>query len=778
MRSFFTFLSRNKLYTLIEFAGMAFSLGFLILLFNYAKGEYSKASSQPLSKEVYVAGMDDFIGMTYGTPDYLSPKVPEITEWCRYISNLYTDCKIGDEWRMIDVAAVDPNFFDFFDFEFEGTTKDRAWESLSSAVLSRSFASALFPDGESPVGKSLSIEVGDGVEEVMITGVIEDFTDTFLQPADMILNAGTKLCSSFFAPMDNFGVVAPFFKVAPGTDIEALNAKLDAAYKEYWDYWGEGFIGPSRIYRMDEIYFSDTASGNFYSGDKGMVQILLAVCLVLLVSAILNYINMTSAQASKRAKEMATRRLLGASKGAVVRRYIFESLVFTTVSFVAGLLLAAAFRVPVERAIPSDAPIRIGLFPDAWTALAYLAIILVVGVVSGLIPAVFVSRFKPIDIVRGEFLKKSKMVFSRVFISLQALLAIVLCAVSFSMFAQLRYLSSRPLGYNTDNLIQIGVADVLNHADGLAQEVEKLPMVKRTGWAGGAPYRVGAQIMETRNGEEIAVRYLQVDSTAFDMFGFKIEEHYTKSDGAVYYYTRNAADILGISRENPIPDTPSQNVFTASGILEDFHTGMRTAFEEPVVVCLRNVEGWYYKSSLFVETIGDHAEALKAVRETAKDYCARVTGKLREETLEMQYCDDILDESLSSTRGTIRLTLVFMILAVAISALGMFAMSLYFCSGQSKSIAVRKVYGADVSTVRAGLLRQFVLMAGVAAVLSIPLCVILIRRFLSEFGYSIAFPYWAIALAIAVVMAVTIVSTYFCANNAARRNPVDSLKIE
>ena len=213
--------------------------------------------------------------------------------------------------------------------------------------------------------------------------------------------------------MDNFGMVQTFVTLQKGVSPDAVAEKLLDKYLDYWKEWyhrdgsNGAFLWGSTLTRLDKLYFS---SMDIYSplrkGDKKMVEMLLAVALVLLISAIFNYINLTVAQTGKRAKEMATRRLLGESSRSIMGRYMTESFLFTAFCLMLGMLVAIAFKGWLDRILSAE----IMLVPDVATAAIGIVLLIVVSAISGVLPALMVSRFKPIDVVKGSFRFRTRAV--------------------------------------------------------------------------------------------------------------------------------------------------------------------------------------------------------------------------------------------------------------------------------------------------------------------------------------------------------------------------------
>lgn len=201
------------------------------------------------------------------------------------------------------------------------------------------------------------------------------------------------------------------------------------------------------------IFYPRIMMGGFNYGSWPFVMILFGVGAVILLFAVMNYINLTVAQTGFRAKEMAARRLLGASRGEIILKLILESTFLCVVAFVIALFLAAAVEPGASRLLGS----KIGVWQDMTPAVVacYAAFIVVLGVVAGFIPAMMVSRYKPVDIVRGSFRHRTKMFYSKVLITIQNVITIVLIATSLTIGLQIRHLISAPMGYNTADILDI-----------------------------------------------------------------------------------------------------------------------------------------------------------------------------------------------------------------------------------------------------------------------------------------------------------------------------------
>ncbi len=777
MNTFFKFLSKNKLYTAIEAFGLSLALGFIILLASYARTEFSVGARQPLSKQLYAIGTEDMIGMTLGTGEEFFPSMPEITSWTRVAVYGDADVTVDGEYYQVEADALDTNFLRLFDYRITGCDRNRILAGEDEVVVSEAFAKKAF-GGDDPIGRTVVFNR----KNLTVTGVLQDFDscDPF-SPCDIFLSM--RVMEGVVMKMDQFGAVQTFVTLADGADPDNVAAKLLDKYCGYWDWFDRdasngGFMYGSSLTRLDRIYFCSRDVFNpLRKGDRRTVEILLLVALVLLVSAIFNYINLTVAQTGKRAKEMATRRLLGESQGGIVRRYIGESFLFTAGCFVLGCLIALCFRPWMGRLLTTEIALR----PDALSVGCAFLLLCVISLVSGLLPAAMVSRFKPIDVVKGDFRFRSKMIFSKIFIVCQNVISTVLIAVALTMTLQMRHLVTLPTGYNTKDMISLSTwsldfrnMDVQNE---LARRLRALPQVEAVGMAMQAPFACGSNGVHIENEKMSWLNLSQLDSTSFRLLGLKVIEKYSEPLEGTYWLTEEAQRRYGVSEEKRTfgkrdDGTPE---YECCGIIADYRANdaLRRPMEDSHNAVMNRTS---LCSRMIVKVTGDRREAFSAVSDVWRGVATDYLGVPK--AADMDYVDDFMNSALTGTRNTMSLVSTFMILAILISALGLFAMSVYYTDQQSRQIALRKIFGSDVRTAVWTLSKDFLLMAAVAAVIAAPLCVWAMRYYLRDFYNAIPFPWWVIPVAAILTLLIAAVSIFGQTWKSAAANPVDKLKSE
>ena len=761
MKSYLKFLSRNKLYTAIEFIGLAVSLAFVIIIGSYVWQQYAVKRENPDGDRIYLPGLPDAVGLTYGFPDVVSG-LPEIEA----VSRLSIVAPTYGKGEVLYGGAVDRTFFDLFpEYRFPEGSAD-AISSRSGAIVSEAFARKN--------GLALGDKLEVGKMQYSIGGIFKDLEGTVFQSFEVFLS--TENYKDSWQPFDNFGTTVTFLKVRPGTDRDDLYDKLEAVCKEvYPDMYGQMFFDHLELLRFDELFFKSTDI-KFRHGDLKTIRVLLLVGLLLLLSSIFNYVNLSVALTGKRAKEMAVRQLSGASKGRVVGKYIVESILFTAVCFGAGLLLAEAFCPMMNRLLSyPNVPVRIAWEPGY--IIAYVLAVLAVGAICGIVPALMAGKYNALEVMKGGYRRKTKMVFSKVFIVLQNALAVILISLAITMEAQMRKTQHRPMHCNTSDLFYLSFITMEDQTP-LKDALERLPFVRRVGKSVGAPgVEPGGQYSTTRDGKDILYQLYRMDSTAFRIFNFEIVEDYNAPVFNSVWFSDESFAASGFDDGYHDISVLSQRTMGCdqlAGVFKAFPTNNANIGEEAhaIISVMRPEDIWV--AGFVIETIGDRKEAYAKIMETYEDYA-------REREVYLNYpswIDDNFAEAMKPARNNMRLVELFMLLSIIISLLGLVAMSTYYADEKSRDIAVRKVFGGTVDTEAWRSIRDYMVLVGIACLIGIPIAVYVAQEYLKDFIYRLEGYWWIFVVAVLLSVAIAFVSILWQTLKAARTNPAVELKKE
>lgn len=767
-KTFIKFLGRNKAYTFINVFGLSLSLMFVILIAVYVKQELSVDNFQEKAEQIYLLGDEEDVGSAYRLAYRIQDRFPEIEKVCPLVPGwTKKPVSIGDVKYNADLLFADSTFFDMFSYPLVEGSKKTVLQSRNNAVISESFARKVFP-GVDPLGKT--ILTNDSVN-VTVSGIMKDIKNSAIPYADILIRIDNIKYFNWSMDTEEFqnaGSCVVFIQERQGSDLNAKAEDMAAFFKEIFWIYRNGHQDKVNFVPLKEFYFSKYTSPGLEQGDERFVLILLSVSILILVFAIINYINLTVAQAGFRAKEMATRRLHGSSRGELFMRLIMESTLITLISFLIALLLALALAPYANDLLQTRIEIGNSITPA--TISITVGLIVLIGILSGVLPASIISNSKPIEVVRGEFRQKTKMRFSKVFITFQNVITIVMIAASITMIAQVRHLITAPLGYKSTNLMDIPAFDHKDRMITLSNELKQLSSVSRVAYTQGTPFTRGNNYTMRNNDldKNISFQSIVSDQAFFDMLGLEIikDNHYSGTDG--YYLSEQAVRELEL---NDAADTfPFFNKnMPISGIIKDFQLYNITRKQDPILYQIKKLEDmsiW----NLIIETQGDPFAAYQEIK--------TVYEKFSGLEFDGQYFDTQIQRSFEAQERTSKIVSIFATIAIVISLLGLIAMSTYFIMQRSREIAVRKVFGSTSVQVLLRLVINFLNYVLIAFVLSVPIIWYAMTKWLADYTYRIELSpliYIAAGLFCLVIsFAAIFVQSYYAANG----NPVKRLKAE
>lgn len=789
MKSYFKFLSRNKLYSTIEALGLVVSIAFVILTGNYIWRQFAIAYANPLGNSIYAVGANNYMTLSWWDKTVFEDKLPEAKAVCR-ISNVDTDgfITIDDNPVSAIISEADPELFDIFPSLslLEGNLDEFRLEG--HCLVSEQFARR-FPNGDI-IGKPLKISYYDDEYNCMVCGIFKDSQKSMLPYFDVILNPEYDIfyASEKQKPFTTIGQYTTLINVYEYTDREQLAEKIsDICKSNYSNNFGESFP----IYTLPEVFFADN-QWVFKKGKKTLLQIMTVMVLLLLVSAILNYINLNMALSGKRAKEMATRRLHGASQGRIIMKYITESVSFTTVCFVFALLLAVALIPAMNNLLRSVSTldtsqyVAIQLNWSVGVVTVYLASILLLGVLAGIVPAAVASRFAPIDIVRGTYRRKSKMLFSKVSIVFQNTMTIVLLAFALLMEVQMRHMMERPINSRSEGLYSLQLwVNRYSDVEPLIDRLNKIPTVKTVGYGNGfaGQFRMET-IVKTPEGETVKFKLILCDEIYFNMLELHIVDDFGAPRTNSVWMSKSLADKLAIN--DSLVYNYTKHFFingskpeAIGGVYADIPTASASAAESGSysAVVIANANDLRWGNGLMIDVSGNYKETEKAIMEAYNKYSMTKNGMLVEAP-QSGYVNELLGASLLPEKMSMRLIELFMLISLLISLLGLIAMSTHFSAESTKSIAVRKVFGSNVKRELWRTVSDYMILVGIAAVIGTPIASWSCGMYLNRFAYRIAHYGWIVAVTVVIALLMAFLSVLWQTLRAAKTNPSEALKKE
>ena len=790
MKSYLKFLSRNKLYTLINIAGLVVSLMFIILMGDYTWRQYSIDSWHKNADRIYLMGSDEEFFMWPQAAQEIKEMCPEIEQTCCVMSQngriKYGQQEVKEEAKENGIIMLaDSTFFRLFDFELVEGDRWTALNAPDKCVITERLAQRLFGEKD-PIGESLQI-VGkrsvfmnnedpyDSTLVYTVSGIVKDFDRTLLPNETQVIASmerfpqvmGYTLRPNSFA-YGQTGACKAFFLLRPGTTLDAKKKMIeDHIAKNYmlWKRLGELEL---TLTPLTDIMFAPQNDGRgMQKGDKTRLQILLAAVLAILFFAVSNYINLTVANTGFRAKEMATRRLFGSSQCQISLKLIAESTLMISVAFLLGLVLAFCFQDDAAELFRGKIALRNDV--SVGTVSVCLGFILFVGAISGIMPSYQISRFQPIDIVKGNFRYHSKMVMSRLFIILQNVISMTMLTAALVIWLQLNHLIHAPLGFNTERLYYVNTPE--GKSQTVRSQLEKIPFVERIGEYSGTTFvTYNSNIRSITNGDKLTSLFLtDLDSTAFALYGLDILKDYGNTSNG-YYLNEDAKRRLELTDDAREIVWGKDETVPISGIIKDFHRINVLTGAEPFAIRLQE----HLESPDFlVKTNGDNKAKAAFVE------IMRGLG-VSEEAIEWSVIS--LEEGVADTfdeeQNTLKIVTLFTIIAIVISIMGYVGMSLFFIRQRQKEIAIRKVMGSTSGEVLLLMLRTFSIPMLISFVIAVPISWYIMHDWLSNFSYRIALSPWIFVAAGSACFIISLLTVIVQSWRTANENPINSIKTE
>lgn len=800
MKTFLRFLRRNPIYTIINIAGLAVALMFVILIGDYTWRQYSVDSGQPNKDRVFMLGSTSEFFTWQDISHEIGNLYPEIEKTCCVVSQggtIRSDAYSHEDEEGNIMLLADSTFFSMFKYEFiEGDSKD-AMSSPDKCVITQSLANSLFP-GHSPIGEALrlvgerAVTISDGRPDpydstltYTVSGVIEDFDKTiFPSETAVIANLerhpqilGFRIEKTTYVSTGH-GCLKTFFMAHEGADIGSRADEIKSyilesigGLKAFSSYGGDGEVTFTPLRKV--MFAPQNNDPGLKSGDKKLLSILLSAILAILFFAVTNYVNLTTANTGTRAKEMATRQLLGSRKNEIVAKLIGESILMVLIAFLIGLGLAFAFENELSAMFRGDIILRKDISPDAVALCA--AFVVVTGLAAGLIPGIQMSAFKPIDIVKGSFRYRSKMVFSKIFIITQYFITVVMLTVSLVIALQIRGLVNAPIGLNSEDLAFVYPS--IGEADRVLSTLRELPCVERIGVSSGSCLLPGSKSIMTKkdaNGDYQLIFTATLDKEAMELYGVNIIEKYGPSIEGTYVNEKflETMSVPDGAREIQWQDGGSEIL---AGVIKDFHTGNILDTVSPFMITVEEsgrINNQKYPRYL-VKTDGSR-EAVSRIREAI----SAVTMDKSDMDWTVQDLGQNIEDQFYEHKNTLRVILMFTVIALLISILGLIGMSLFFIRQRRGEIAVRRIMGESTDEVLALMLAKFCAPLLVSCVAAVPVAWYIADRWLQDFSWRISLSAWMFIATCAIALMVAVLSVLWQTLAAVRRNPSESIKTE
>ena len=796
-------LLKNKAFTFINIFGLFVGLTAFLLIYSYVDFERSYDSFHPGADRMYRVTTDNVVNGVTGARDAMSfsplgqamaDELPEVEQFTTTMK-LYESIvfKKGDELiNEAGIVAADERFLKMFPYPMKQGNPETAFSEPNSLVLTETSAMRLFGE-PSPLGKTIDgLGVHQGVYKV--TGILEDVPGNTHYKFDILLSFKTIEDRAREDGWRGYNFYT-FIKLKEGVDVATVQAKMPAFPDKY--------LSPQATleFTLQPLTDIHLTSGITYepeiTGNARTVSFLFIISVFIVSIAWVNYINLSTARAMDRAREVGLRKVVGAAKRQLITQFMLESFLVNLF----GAILALTFVQLIGPAFNN----LIGkpLIEAVWVSkslVSLLAWLTVLGsILSGIYPALVLSSFKPIAVLKGK-LRNSRqgLLLRKGLVIFQFVASLILIAGTVIVYLQIQYMKSRDLGVDLDHVITMKVPSYEEEEvaaydriyETVRTELLKSPGVENFATASSVPGGGTSNIASSSGGLSIVGETPINQSTVYTT---TIDEFFFPTMGITFISGRNFTDNRPVEEQNAIvnqavldrlgfPDAEaalnkklrfgdenSDRIYTIVGVVNNYNRRSLKNDIEPTVYLM----GYYsFMTNLVVKLSGDNlSNSIDIVK-------AQWEQQFPNAPFEFRFMDEQFDEAYKEDQQFGSIFTSFSILAIAIAALGLFGLSSFVAVQRSKEIGVRKVLGAKVSGIIKLMFRDFVYLILIAFVIGSPLVYFVMNGWLDNYAFRIDLPLWVLPVAGIALFMVTFLTVGYQTAKAARANPVDTLRHE
>ncbi len=793
---------RDRTYAAVNLAGLALAFGAVLLIIGYIRYELSFDRHFPTADRVYQLLIENKalepeqrkIQVPSPLGRTLAEEFPDV-EAATPLFSWPQKVKVADKYLTLKSVSAGADFFKVFDLKVIRGNASSALSDKQNIVLTRNIAHRLFPE-ENPLGKTLERVNYDGTTTPMtVSAVMEDLpanTHFFAEVVVPVRLANEAL------NFEAYSSISQYILLKKGSNIANLERQMSDFGKKYGLENKSGLVNirflPLTDIRLNSGKIDDQ---RYHVSDVRFVYIYGVIALLILAIASVNYINLTTARSFQRIREVGMRKVLGAGKARIVLQFMGESFLLFCLSLPFAVVLAYLFW-PAFGDLLQIAEDRSYLF-NVPNIVALCAIATVSAVMSGLYPAVVLSRMQPVEVFRqkiGGF--RFSFLFRKALIIFQFCIAVLLMNVTVLVYKQLQFLSNRSMGFDESFLL---VVPDVHHTQAAAfkQMLLGLPAVESVSYGGGVSIGKGYDGSSTMSDpadttKRMSFAFVDADFDFLETLKIKLlsGRYFSEKYGSdllnyngLMRETRDRDEQTRLMRSMPVVVTESLarqlNITktdtslylpalqgTVIGIVKDFRV---TSFKEesPLVVLRGSQSG---SGQAFIRIAGSKVPAtLEAIGQVWKSVFPN-------KPFEYSFADDLIQQIYGHEKRLASLFTVFAVLAISLSVMGLFSLLALMVRQRTKEIGIRKVIGASALDISALFTKAFVILILLAIVIASPVAWWGMSRWLENYAYRTELSGWIFGLTAISVMAVSLLIINLQVMRAAAMNPVESLRTE
>ena len=766
-------LRRSGVYAVINIGGLAISLAIGVFIILWVQDERSYDRFHREAENIYMAvahfrieetSMDAQVSSGLFAPT-AKDNFASVENYCR-LAKWDAGYAKYDEVKSSGISCyyADPNFFDFFNFPILKGNSGAPLHNPNDVVINERLARQLFGNDD-PVGKIAALDNG---RQIRVTAVMKDMPkNTFLQNVDLVSTFAIDSASYYNRILSSWDgcEFLSFLRLRTGTDAVQLAKQVTEKQTVM-----QG-IRSFSLQPMVKLHLYNIMGEP--AGIKA-VRLFQWIAFVILVIACINYVNLVTARATKRQREIGLKKIVGAGKIGLFMQLISEAVIMFAISIVLALILNFCLLGAYNQL--SGKELSIGLF-DGNIWLTYFVMLFAVIILAGIYPAYMIASFNPKNFLQSIKTKTGNIVFRRILVVTQFTASTVLIIGTITLLTQMNYIRKKDIGYDRENVMMCRMGNIHEHFDVVKAELEKQTSILGVTAASENIMRVGSghgfSNWEGKPSEGLSMHtQLRVDTSFLRIMRLTMVDGpgFTSTISAKRQYILNEAAVKAMGITNPVGKWVEMPEWKIVGVVKDFN--FKSLHNEVEPLAMFNEPRYVWMIYVRIAP-GKTKNAIAAVENLWNQYNP-------EHPFDYWFLDDTFNNIYKSDIRTGRLFGVFSIIAVLISCLGLFGLIVFTAELKRKEIGIRKVLGASISDIVKLLVKEFLLLVGISILVAFPLAYYWSGNLLQDFAepYRISINWWIFAAAMLITVTLTLITVSVQAIRAAITDPVKAIKTE
>lgn len=769
-------LFRQKVHTLINILGLAIGFAVFILIMLFVNDQYKYDKFNEKIDRIYRLEYEDWALLGTIHSEMVWRDLPEVTDFVRFNTMNKTALIEYDHQKMKvrNFVFADTSVVNIFTLDFIEGNPSTALKDPFNVVLTESAAQQIFGD-EDPIGKVLEYE---NAFDFKVSGIIRDLKNSHIEVgllANFIALKTIYNDPKFFERTGNMNYPS-YLLLAENVDAAKLEHKINEYFSTRANWADDDEMPDFHLRPLSEVYFEDEITAeSTKQGNLQFVRIFMAVAIFILLLACINFINLSTAKAALRAREIGVRKVIGSSRKQLIGQFLTESVIISLVALLLGLILVEAF-MPLFRTM-LDSQITLNYTPSLIMFMLGGAVL--AGILAGIYPAFYLTAVKPLSVISGERSKGKKgAAFRKGLIVFQFSITIILLIGTLVVYSQLNYVKEKKLGFNKEHILYLNLnRDIRKNLNTFKDRLENLAGIEKVAYTNKIPgYITWTEGIEIE-GERKSYRFSPVDPDYIPLLGIELiegrnfMEDRESDQGNKYIINEAAAEHFGW--EDPVGHAFDSHYWGKGkviGLVRDFHFKSLHTKIEPLVM------RWYpyWHSTALIKI---NASSLPAViRDIEKEWVSMT----KEFPFEYYFLDQSYERLYKSEQRFGKIFIYFSALAVFVACLGLFGLASFSSLQRTKELGIRKVVGAETSDLVRMLVIDFTKWVMIANIIAWPIAFIWMEKWLQNFAYrrELIDDFWAFVLAGVISLLIAIFTVSWQSWRSASANPVNALKYE